>query len=446
MIEHNQDLYKSTRVLKDQYERNNRLNEALSEIKSFVTFNGLQKSFYDSVNNMWIDDSYSNYLTSGNYDSYTFNVYIPDSLNNKINNLVFSKQADSTYKTLLYTYHYNSPLSSVSDKSTFSGINIKTINTSFSKNDTGEISGFCQTATDCDCIRLISQNENSPAVTEGDYGMEIGGSLWYVRNDFCPTDETLDSGASSGGGGGSNSGSSGGPSNFGSFWGSQSGGSTMQPGSSHPNLGSGCFNCDASGQPAGDVSSPDLIFLRFESDNYPGMELNYPYNWWDDNDWMIQNIKFFNPETGAFDETPTPAELLLFAQYPVEAVIHIRNADTAIRLTNAKISNGTFPANGIEDGLADAFRHGLWNALSTAEIGSVLTLQFTTAHESEETNRIRKVMDLYNNAVGVAIGAPYNLFTSNDTIAAAVLTGIYNGDFKYIKNTDGLKDLVPTNQ
>lgn len=61
------------------------------------------------------------------------------------------------------------------------------------------------------------------------------------------------------------------------------------------------------------------------------------------------------------------------------------------------ISNGTLMC--IEDGRADAFLHAYWNALDTAEIGSVVTEIFTDAHEAFSSG-LSKQMDLYNNEKG----------------------------------------------
>ncbi|MCB2018383.1 MAG: hypothetical protein KDF54_12870 [Hydrogenophaga sp.] len=58
------------------------------------------------------------------------------------------------------------------------------------------------------------------------------------------------------------------------------------------------------------------------------------------------------------------------------------------------------------DGHRDAFRHAYWNARMTQVFGPDWTRAFTTAHEGVPGNPAnREAMDLYNNSVGIGIGA-----------------------------------------
>ncbi|MCU0763614.1 MAG: hypothetical protein MUF76_11780 [Hydrogenophaga sp.] len=58
------------------------------------------------------------------------------------------------------------------------------------------------------------------------------------------------------------------------------------------------------------------------------------------------------------------------------------------------------------DGHRDAFRHSYWSARLTQEYGADWARAFTTAHEGLPGNTAdREAMDLYNNSVGIQIGA-----------------------------------------
>jgi hypothetical protein len=58
------------------------------------------------------------------------------------------------------------------------------------------------------------------------------------------------------------------------------------------------------------------------------------------------------------------------------------------------------------DGHRDAFRHAYWSARLTQEYGTDWARAFTTAHEGLPGNVAnREAMDLYNNSVGIEIGA-----------------------------------------
>lgn len=74
-----------------------------------------------------------------------------------------------------------------------------------------------------------------------------------------------------------------------------------------------------------------------------------------------------------------------------------------------------FPTT-LHNGKGDAYRHALWNALSTKRIGSVLTENLTDAHENRVSGypfEFKEIqMDLYNNLIGrqIANGNPSEKF------------------------------------
>ncbi len=86
----------------------------------------------------------------------------------------------------------------------------------------------------------------------------------------------------------------------------------------------------------------------------------------------------------------------------------------------------------LNNGIGDAYRHALWNALCTVKLGETLTEQLTTAHEDKPaptgySNYYKeKQMDLYNNArgreIGSSVGFPWQL----------VKTALENGELRYL--------------
>ena len=53
----------------------------------------------------------------------------------------------------------------------------------------------------------------------------------------------------------------------------------------------------------------------------------------------------------------------------------------------------------------DAFRHCYWSAILCRDLGYVVALRYTSAHEAFAGNpALEKAMDLHNNAVGLNIG------------------------------------------
>lgn len=86
-----------------------------------------------------------------------------------------------------------------------------------------------------------------------------------------------------------------------------------------------------------------------------------------------------------------------------------------------------FPTT-LHNGKGDAYRHALWNALSTKRIGKVLTENLTDAHENRipgysfEFKEIQ--MDLYNNLTGRQIANS----NSSGKLWLIVKNSLENGD------------------
>jgi len=184
----------------------------------------------------------------------------------------------------------------------------------------------------------------------------------------------------------------------------------------------------------------NLIELSLDSmrlideNNYPGMNDSFPFGWWNDNEFIINSGNLNIDE-----QTPNAIEAALFALYPDQAILHIQNSITALNKAEELVTNETL--TGIEDGKADAFRHAYWNALGTAEFGSDLMKAFADAHEWGETG-LAVTMDFHNNHKGRIIGGNYNDFTSDSVISTAILQSVYTGNLKYINNAG---QLVRTN-
>ncbi|MFD1423395.1 DUF6973 domain-containing protein [Laceyella tengchongensis] len=139
-------------------------------------------------------------------------------------------------------------------------------------------------------------------------------------------------------------------------------------------------------------------------------------------------------ETGWY--SLTAEEERLVRAYPYEANSVRVCKEVAESLMTSRFSSG------FSDGKADAFRHAMWNACMTREIGVALASDFATAHEQDPNQKATsKEMDLYNNWRGrkIATDAPNQV---NTWYANTIVTQIGQGYLKYIK--DG--KVVYTNQ
>lgn len=116
-------------------------------------------------------------------------------------------------------------------------------------------------------------------------------------------------------------------------------------------------------------------------------------------------------------------------------------------------ANELFP-NSVHNGKGDAFRHALWNGISSLLIGNDLTQQLTDAHENKPAppgdpfNYKEIEMDLYNNNKGRQIA----MISNTTNIITNVLNDISAGYLRYLNNLDSNSlatynsILIPTNQ
>lgn len=115
-------------------------------------------------------------------------------------------------------------------------------------------------------------------------------------------------------------------------------------------------------------------------------------------------------------------------------------------------ANELYP-NSVYNGKGDAYRHTLWNALTSLLIGSDLANQLTTAHEEKpfeyQYHYKEKDMDLYNNQRGRNIAT----FSNLSTVFENVQTALNVGSLMYLNNLEintrkatQNSNLIPTNQ
>lgn len=101
------------------------------------------------------------------------------------------------------------------------------------------------------------------------------------------------------------------------------------------------------------------------------------------------------------------------------------------RYADQPLPNGIPPERAREwqgnDGHRDAFRHAYWNARLTQEFGADWTRAYTTAHEGIPGNPAnREAMDLYNNSIGIQIGAA-NPKATPDELAKLIQEAVTDG-------------------
>ncbi|MFC3685262.1 DUF6973 domain-containing protein [Hydrogenophaga luteola] len=100
------------------------------------------------------------------------------------------------------------------------------------------------------------------------------------------------------------------------------------------------------------------------------------------------------------------------------------------------------------DGHRDAFRHTYWSARLAQEYGPDWALAFTSAHEGAPGNPAnREAMDLYNNSIGIKIGAE-NPKATPEQLAALVRQAVNEGRTVVMNSAGQLEwsDRVPVGE
>ena len=172
-----------------------------------------------------------------------------------------------------------------------------------------------------------------------------------------------------------------------------------------------------------------IDLMSYNTNNYPGKDDGYPYEWWKDDDFM-DNEPLFNQTQYDQWKKLTAEEKKLSKIFP-EAAIEIRkNMKEAFDETYRRFGN----VQGNLNGKPDAFRHAFFNAINTRDTNPKVTLLFSNAHESEVPTRwdLEKEMDLYNNVIGISIGDSVSSSTSNSVISTDVFVALISGELRYL--------------
>ena len=131
----------------------------------------------------------------------------------------------------------------------------------------------------------------------------------------------------------------------------------------------------------------------------------------------------------------TEEEKLVARAHPIEAAIAKKASDVAGELTNTYWGEN---ATNYDATTANAFKHAVWNALMTRDLGSSMAYDFATAHEYSSYGDMSSyqmwydasivitihdgtVMDLINNERGRTVGQSVPFYYSNDQVAQAVI-------------------------
>ena len=191
-------------------------------------------------------------------------------------------------------------------------------------------------------------------------------------------------------------------------------------------------------------SNPQAVY---DINNFPGKTDNMPFEWWKDNSYIQQNLKMVTDSNiNSAPPQPNEREVLLFSQFPLHALVHVKNSNIALNKSKSLVTNGTFTR--IHNGKADAFRHAFWNAYDTVQIGATITKLFTDAHEwNSGNNALESQMDFYNNQEGINLGNTLSLFSTESLVESTIITAIYDGSLQYLyplQNHDGDNIIVGT--
>lgn len=185
--------------------------------------------------------------------------------------------------------------------------------------------------------------------------------------------------------------------------------------------------------------------------SYPGMELDYEFEWWLDDDFVEDNFNFGFDVGGGLDNL-TAEEKVLVALFPAQALIIMGNKEPAETETENRFGN-----NGINN-KSDAFRHAFFNAMNTNDVGDIVARKFSNAHESETPPNLilEKQMDLHNNNIGHNIGSNASTFISDQELSNLVYQSLIWGSLRYLSPLTAVippnygitssTQLIPTNQ
>jgi hypothetical protein len=171
-----------------------------------------------------------------------------------------------------------------------------------------------------------------------------------------------------------------------------------------------------------------------------------PIVWWEDDIW-INNPANFNLDLVQLNNPNyelTDAERALTLIFPIQAWFIKENVEPAVTMSNTIM--GIVGQHSGHNDKNDAFRHAYFNAINTRDVppgigpylpASDIVRLFAYAHESEVPSQLalEKQMDIFNGEIG--INYCWNcFFTSDNTIANAILQKLNNGELRYLKPLD----------
>jgi hypothetical protein len=172
---------------------------------------------------------------------------------------------------------------------------------------------------------------------------------------------------------------------------------------------------------------------------------NY-FLWFEDTTWLSNpnnfNLDIDRTSPQQFQKL-TAAEKVLVAVYPRQAFTIYTHIDISFAVAQARVPSVT---GGLND-KQDAYRHAFFNALNTKNCtlslfpfttAEQIVRMFANAHESEvpAALALEKQMDLFNNNVGITYAAWLFVWTSNATVADAILDKLNNGELRYLTPLD----------
>jgi hypothetical protein len=187
----------------------------------------------------------------------------------------------------------------------------------------------------------------------------------------------------------------------------------------------------------------------YNIDAYPGMNQGYPFNWWNNDFFLEQNITFSLIEPY---NRLTAMEKKLVKLFPVAALSILANKEPAENETEDR-----FGYSGRND-LSDAFRHAFFNAMNSNDVPDIVARLFSFAHETEvPTHLFLEVqMDLFNNNIGHTVGSNANIFVSDQELSNSVFSLMLEGSLLYLSPLDAVvfpnyginasTQLTPSNQ
>ena len=196
---------------------------------------------------------------------------------------------------------------------------------------------------------------------------------------------------------------------------------------------------------------------QYTTSDYPGKNNGMPFNWWNDENYLKNNISL-----GFNTIDLTLEEIKMCALFPAAALTISTNKNLAL-----DTAANSFPGQNAHNNKADAFRHAFFNALNIRDVYSQpstlgmftfakdIVRMFGIAHESEVPANLylEKVMDLYNNEQGIEVCATCNPLTNpTNLVKGYVMSLLVNGKLLHIwpLNIDQTirpdSNLYPTNQ